>query len=116
MMKAALEKVLDDKVESRRKREVPGELNSGFYDVESLQVCHMSFNYKGSRSDFGIGNLTLNFNNFLFSRIILINNRCHFQENARNAGPNDESITDAMFSPPSSVCFLYSFLKMVYSY
>ena len=50
-MKAALEKVLDDKVESRRKREVPGELNSGFYDVESLQVCHMSFNYKGSRSD-----------------------------------------------------------------
>ena len=51
MMKAALEKVLDDKHESRRKREVPGELNPGFYDVESLQVGHMSSNYKWSRSD-----------------------------------------------------------------
>ena len=51
MMKAALEKVLDDKLESRRKREVPGELNSGFYDVKSLQVGQMSFNYKWSRSD-----------------------------------------------------------------
>ena len=51
MMKAALEKALDDKHESRRKREVPGELNSGFYDVESLQVGQMSFNYKWSRSD-----------------------------------------------------------------
>ena len=46
MMKAALEKVLDDKLESRRKREVPGELNSEFYDVESLQVGQMSFNCK----------------------------------------------------------------------
>ena len=46
MMKAALEKVLDDKVESRRKREVPGELSSGFYDVESLQVGQMSYNDK----------------------------------------------------------------------
>jgi len=60
MMKAALEKVLDDKVESRRKREVSGELDSGFYDLESLQ------------------------------------------ENAKNPGPNDESMTDAMFSSPSS--------------
>ena len=46
MMKAALEKVLDDKLESRRKREVPGEFNSGFYDVESLQVGKISLNYK----------------------------------------------------------------------
>ena len=45
-MKAALEKVLDDKLESRRKREVPGELNSGFYDVVSLQVGNISFDYK----------------------------------------------------------------------
>ena len=51
MMKAALEKVLDDKVESRRKREVPGELSSGFYDVESLQVGQMSFNHKWSGSE-----------------------------------------------------------------
>ena len=67
MMKAALEKVLDDKLESRRKREVPGELNSGFYDVESLQVGQMSFNYKWSRSDEN------NFIHFLLSRTILIN-------------------------------------------
>ena len=112
MMKAALEKVLDDKHESRRKREVPGELNPGFYDVESLQVGHMSSNYKWSRSDEN----TLNFNNFSFSRIIIINNRFNFQENAKNPGPNDESMTDAMFSPPSSVYFLYSFLKMLYSF
>ena len=46
MMKAALEKVLDNKHESRRKREIPDELNSEFYDVESLQVRQMSFNYK----------------------------------------------------------------------
>jgi len=37
MMQSALEKVLNNKHESRRKREVPGELNSEFYDVESLQ-------------------------------------------------------------------------------
>ena len=46
MMKAAVEKVLDGKLESRRKREVPGEFNSGFYDVESLQVGQMRFNHK----------------------------------------------------------------------
>ena len=50
MMKAALEKVLNNKHENRRKREVPGDLNSEFYDVESLQVRQMSFNYKWSRS------------------------------------------------------------------
>merc|ERR1712110_1326778 len=37
MMKAALEKVLENKYASRRKREVPDALNSEFYDVESLQ-------------------------------------------------------------------------------
>ena len=52
MMKAALEKVLENKYASRRKREVPDALNSEFYDVESLQVCQMSFNYKWSRSEF----------------------------------------------------------------
>ena len=51
MMKAALEKVLDDKLESRRKREVPGELNARYYDVESLQVGQMSFNHKWSGSE-----------------------------------------------------------------
>ena len=51
MMQSALEKVLNNKHESRRKREVPGELNSEFYDVESLQVRQMGFNYKCSRSD-----------------------------------------------------------------
>ena len=51
MMQSALEKVLNNKHESRRKREVPGELNSEFYDVESLQVRQMAFNYKCSRSD-----------------------------------------------------------------
>ena len=51
MMQSALEKVLNNKHESRRKREVPGELNFEFYDVESQQVRQMSFNYKWSRSD-----------------------------------------------------------------
>ena len=97
MMKAALEKVLDDKYESRRKREVPGELNSEFYDVESLQVRQMGFNYKCSRSD----NFTITFIHFLFSRIISTNYRFNFQENAKPPGPNDES--EAMFSSPYSV-------------
>ena len=97
MMKAALEKVLENKYASRRKREVPDALNSEFYDVQSLQVCQMSFNYKWSRSD----NSTITFIHLLFSRMISTNYRFHFQENAKPPGPNDES--DAMFSSPYSV-------------
>ena len=105
MMKAALEKVLNNKHENRRKREVPGDLNSEFYDVESLQVRQMSFNYKWPRSDkkimlFG-DPFTITFIHFLFSRIISTNYHFHFQENAKPPGPNDES--DAMFSSPYSV-------------